>query len=172
MIGDELDGAAQPTGFVGEESFVHRRIIGGITGFLGGGPAGAVAGVLAGGGGRRRPAIAPPGQVVVRAPGVGAAVARAVPGGRTGLMVAPTGTALATTRIGCMSGHHPNKSDYWLRDGTFVPKGSRCVKNRRRNPMNPRALSRAIGRVDAGKALQGKLAEITTKKWTASGKRK
>ena len=165
---DELAPPAGPTGFVGENSFVHRRILGGITGFLGGGPVGAVAGVLAGGGGRRRPAIAPPGLAVVPSPGTGARIARFVPGGRTGLEVAPA----AGMRIACPAGHHANKSDYWLMDGTFVTKGSRCVRNRRRNPMNPRALSRAIGRVDAGKALQGKLAEITTKKWTASGKRK
>lgn len=73
--------------------------------------------------------------------------------------------------VACPSGFHPNKSSYFTLQG-FVPKGSRCVKNRRRNPMNPRALDRAIRRVDAGKSLQGKLAEITTAKWTSSGKKK
>ncbi len=74
--------------------------------------------------------------------------------------------------LACPSGFHPNKSDYTLLSGEFVGKGSRCVRNRRRNPMNSRALDRAIGRVDAGKGLQGKLATITTAKWTASGKKK
>lgn len=101
-----------------------------------------------------------------------------------GLVAPPTtGTAVATrngsyavspagTKIKCPKGHHPNKSSYFLKNGQFVPEGSRCVKNRRRDPMNPRALRRAIGRVEAGKAWQGKLAEISTGKWTASGKRK
>jgi len=35
-----------------ECGFVHRRIIGGVTGFLAGGPAGAVSGIVSGGGGR------------------------------------------------------------------------------------------------------------------------
>lgn len=73
--------------------------------------------------------------------------------------------------VACPSGFHPNRSSYFTLAG-FVPKGTRCVKNRRRNPMNAQALDRAIRRVDAGKGLQGKLAEITTKKWTASGKKK
>jgi hypothetical protein len=40
------------------------------------------------------------------------------------------------------SGFHWNKSDYFLKDGTFVPKGTKIVKNRRRNSLNPRALGR------------------------------
>jgi len=69
-------------------------------------------------------------------------------------------------------GFHPNKSDYFLRDGTFVAKGTKFVKNRHRNPLNPRALRRAIGRIDAGKIWQGKLHEISTAKFTAAGNRK
>lgn len=69
-------------------------------------------------------------------------------------------------------GTHLNKSDYFLRDGTFVAKGTRLVRNRRRDPMNARALRRAISRVDAGKVWQGKLSEITTAKFTSGGKRK
>lgn len=69
-------------------------------------------------------------------------------------------------------GYHLNKSSYWLRDGTFVPKGTKLVKNRRRDPLNARALRRAISRVDAGKVWQSKLSEITTAKYTAAGKRK
>lgn len=69
-------------------------------------------------------------------------------------------------------GYRLNKSDYFLRDGTFVPKGTRWVKIRRRNAMNVRALSRAISRVDGAKAWQSKLAGISTKKYTSSGKRK
>lgn len=72
----------------------------------------------------------------------------------------------------CPSGWHPNKSSYFLKDGTYVPAGSRCVRNRSRDPLNPRALRRAIGRIDAGKKWQAKLAEIETGKHTKSGRRK
>jgi len=47
----------------------------------------------------------------------------------------------------CPSGYHLNTSSYFLKSGEFVPARSKCVKNRRRNPLNPRALSRATGRL-------------------------
>jgi hypothetical protein len=59
------------------------------------------------------------------------------------------------------SGYHWNKSDYFLMDGTFVPKGTKIVKNRRRNSLNPRALDRAIGRVSGAKKASKKLSRIT-----------
>jgi hypothetical protein len=43
----------------------------------------------------------------------------------------------------CPSGEHPNKTEYFLKDGTRILKGSKCVKNRTTNPLNPRAASRA-----------------------------
>ena len=93
-------------------------------------------------------------------PGPRARAQRFFPGGETGV------------GIGCPKGHRPNKSDYFLRDGTFIEAGSVCVKIRRRNPMNARALSRAIGRVDGGKRLQHRLAQIETGKFTKAGNRK
>jgi hypothetical protein len=41
----------------------------------------------------------------------------------------------------CPPGYHPNKSD-----SIKGPKGSYCVRNRRMNPLNPRALRRALRR--------------------------
>jgi hypothetical protein len=41
-------------------------------------------------------------------------------------------------------GFHLNKSGYYTKGGTYVAPRSKWVKNRRRNPLNPRALSRAI----------------------------
>jgi len=73
---------------------------------------------------------------------------------------------------GAPKGYVLNKSSYFLMDGSFVPKGSKWVKIRRRNPANARALSRAIGRIDLGKKLQGTLHEIETKKYTKAGNRK
>lgn len=73
---------------------------------------------------------------------------------------APAPTAAPNGTIGCPSGFRPNKSDYFLRDGTFVPKGTRCVKIRRRNSLNPRALDRAISRVTSAKKASNKLSRI------------
>ena len=42
----------------------------------------------------------------------------------------------------CCKGFHPNKS----RGCDGMPPGSKCVKNRRMNPLNPRALKRAVRR--------------------------
>jgi len=103
---------------------------------------------------------------VLPKPGVIPQFERLFPGGATGLEVAINGNGA------CPSGSHPNKSDYFLKTGEFVAKGSRCVKNRRRNPLNPRALTRAVARIDAGKIWQGKLHEISTGKFTAAGTRK
>ncbi len=166
-------GPTEPDGFLGQLSFIHKRLIGGAIGLLTGGPGAAITGFLDRGG--RRPRMPNPGGAltvvapqarVVRDPSLRGRISAILPGGDPGLMVEGSPT------IGCASGYHPNRSEYFLRSGEFVARGSRCVKNRRRNPMNPRALSRAIARVDSGKALQGKLAEISTRKYTAAGKRK
>jgi len=72
-----------------------------------------------------------------------------------------------TMRAGTASGwpgYHWNKSDYFLRSGEFVPAGSRSVKNRRRNPMNPRATSNAISRVKGAKRFASSLAHISIRK--------
>lgn len=52
----------------------------------------------------------------------------------------------------CPTGHHLNKTRYLTRQGVVEP-GTRCVKNRRMNPTNPRALVRAIRRGDRFVAL-------------------
>jgi hypothetical protein len=101
------------------------------------------------------------GTISIPRPGVGGAFERLIPGGETGMMASAQ-----------PAGYHANKSSYFLMDGTFVPKGTRWVRNRRRNPANARALSRAIGRIDLGKKLQGTLAGISTSKFTAAGKKK
>ena len=87
--------------------------------------------------------------------GVTGAVQRFLPGGETGYEVA---------QVACPSGFHANKSDYFLRDGTFVPKGSKCVRNRRRNPLNPRAASRAISRIKSAKNAAKMLSNVTIRK--------
>lgn len=153
-------------------------LLGGIGGFLTGGPVGAVAGAIGGfkGGGsqpqpQRTGFPAPPGfggpMPVRPTPGLGGAVQRLLPGGRTGYEVQPMAQGGKAP-----SGYHWNKSDYWLKDGTFVPKGTKLVKNRTRNAMNSKALNRALSRVNMAKRWQSKLSEITTGKYTAAGKKK
>ena len=82
------------------------------------------------------------------------------------------GPQLVTGGGESLTGYHMNKSSYFLRDGTFVPKGTRAVKNRRRNPANARATSRAISRINGAKRMQSKLAQIETAKFTKAGKKK
>ncbi|MGH7510995.1 MAG: hypothetical protein ACREMZ_16275 [Gemmatimonadales bacterium] len=51
----------------------------------------------------------------------------------------------------CQSGYHRNKSGYYSQRYGWVPAGSVCVKNRRRNPLNPRAASRAMSRLTSAR---------------------
>lgn len=71
---------------------------------------------------------------------------------------------MMTPEIGSPSGYHVNKSSYWLKSGEFIPKGTRWVRNRRRNPLNPRALDRAMGRIGSAKKAASKLGRITIRK--------
>jgi len=139
------------------QPFVHKRLTRAIGGFISGGPTGAVSGFFAPGGGRRASpqAIHPPSigrsspfrsrtsLPVVPAGGLRARIERLVPGGATGLEV--SGGAVSG---GCPQGFHPNKSDYMTAAG-FVPEGSKCVKNRRRNLSNGRANTRSLRRMAA-----------------------
>jgi len=98
---------------------------------------------------------------VVRSPGFRGAVERFLPGGRTGLEV--VGGGEVGTSLACPSGFHPNKSDYYTQEG-FVPEGTRCVKNRTRNFMNPRAINAAVTRISGAKRGQEVLKRITIRK--------
>jgi len=62
------------------------------------------------------------------------------------------------------AGYHLNKSEYFLKSGEFVPEGSRYVKNRKRNPANARATSRAISRVTGAKRYAQSLSRISIRK--------
>lgn len=147
---------------------IFGAIKGAVGGFLRGGPVGALTGAVSGftSGGRPRSPV--PARLPSFPTGVGPRFAPPVQSRNGGGTI----TSPAGTTIKCPSGTHPNKSDYFLKDGSFIPKGSRCVKNRRRNPLNPDALRRAVGRIDAGKVWQEKMREIETSKFTKAGKRK
>lgn len=145
------------------------KIAGGaIGGLLSGGPIGAIGGAVSG--------LA--GAIGVKSGGAAQAVpvskatlptvsgkntfalpqASALPG--TGLQIptiTPVGTSSAPSSgasIGangqlCLRGYHLNKSEYFhKRLQMVVQPGTACVKNRRMNPLNPRAASRAMRRLD------------------------
>jgi len=124
---------------------IGKGIVGAAGGFLTGGPLGAIKGATAGFGGN--PLGVPPSYpgptapqqlpVLVPQPGLGGAIARALPGGSTGMVA----------RDVPPRGYHLNKSGYFLKSGEFVAPHSRYVRNRSRNNANGRALRRAVGRV-------------------------
>lgn len=63
---------------------------------------------------------------------------------------------------GCGKGYHLNKTGYYTRQG-YVAPGTRCVKNRRRNPLNPRALSRSISRISSAKNAAKFLSRVSVR---------
>jgi hypothetical protein len=78
------------------------------------------------------------------------------------------GTAAVAAAGTCPVGFRPNKSGYFLKDGTYIAPGTRCVRNRRQNPMNFKASKRAARRLKSGIKHFRKIYQITTGK--AAGK--
>lgn len=79
-----------------------------------------------------------------------------VPASNTTVVSHPSGgMALVPTsgNVCTMKGYHLNRSGYWSNGSSLIPgahwvaKGTMCVKNRRMNPFNPRAASRAMTRI-------------------------
>ena len=85
-------------------------------------------------------------------PGVGAAVERFLPGGETGMMpgAAP-------------GGFHWNKTAYYTQSEGWIEKGTKLVKNRRRNPGNIKAASRSLSRVIATKKALSTFSKVTVR---------
>jgi len=101
-----------------------------------------------------------PAVAVEPVPGLGGLAQRIIPGGKTGYQV--PGTAIGA-RV--PQGYHLNKSGYWRGAGgvnpQWIPKESIFVKNRKRNPLNPRAWDRAFGRLKSANNFKKKLGRIT-----------
>lgn len=144
-----------------------KAIVGGAVGFATGGVGGAVAGVASTLQRKTvKQAVAAPTMTALPStrqllpplpvPGTGLALQSPFALQNGGAMATKAQADAARCKsMSCPSGFHPNKADYFLKDGTFVPAGTRCVKNRRRNPLNPRALDRSLGRIAAtGKAVK------------------
>lgn len=133
--------------------FIHKK----IGGFIGGAidtifpPVGPIIGSIGGGRGRNgggmviSPQRCQSGFELVngqcRRTGLVGTGERLLPGGATGFVPA--------TGIGCPSGTHPNRSSYTTMSEGFIEKGTKCVSNRRRNPLNPRAARRSMSRLTA-----------------------
>jgi len=84
-------------------------------------------------------------------------------GGSTTYYGGGGGTAVAPSGAGCMKGHHLNKAGYYTKQGYVAPE-SRCVKNRRRNPLNARALSRSLARISSAKNAASFLSKVTIRR--------
>jgi len=91
-----------------------------------------------------------------RRPGVGAPFQ--LPDVDSGFL-SPAEVSIGRT-LSCPKGYHPNKSDYYTSRG-FVAEGTKCVRDQRRNSLNPRALTRAVGRVKSAKSANKILSRIT-----------
>lgn len=119
---------------------IGRGIAGAVGGLVTGGPTGVIGGAVRGFvGPQQLPLPLPLVTRQIPVPGFAGAAQRLIPGGQTGFVECPPGG-------GCPSGFRPNKSAYFLKDGTFVSPGSRCVRIRRINPANGKAVKRAIRR--------------------------
>jgi hypothetical protein len=70
--------------------------------------------------------------------------------GGGGLALAPV-TVTGNSGSAVMSGYHLNKHGYYTKGGHYVAPRSKQVKNRRRNPLNPRALHRSLARLHSAK---------------------
>jgi len=112
--------------------------------------------------GREVPGFFPGIKGPVPAPGILPAIQRFLPGGETGMMPAEVNGMMAGRPA--VSGYHWNKSGYFLKSGEYVYPGSKMVKNRRRNPANPRATSNAITRIKGAKRYAASLSSISIRK--------
>jgi len=80
-----------------------------------------------------------------------------------------TGTQMCQLPSGgvAMRATHANKAGYFIRTGpttgAYIPPGTRCVTNRRMNPLNPRALHKAMTRIVSAKRAASFLGRITVR---------
>lgn len=156
-------------------------ILGAARGFVGGGRNVSRAPIQD----RASPARLPTGsRFQVPTPGVVGAIQRFLPGGNTGFTNIPDAliprgpggivgllpgvpggvSGFSQDGMGAMCpprGFHLNKSSYFLRDGTFIERGTKLVRNRRRNASNGRANDHAIRRLDGAQTQAKKVLKST-----------
>lgn len=96
----------------------------------------------------------------VEKPGARGAIERFLPGGQTGMMDDPRYRAGKASR----PGFHWNKSGYFLKSGQWVEAGSKEVRNRRMNPLNPSAIKGSIRRLGRAKTAASDIGRVTIRK--------
>jgi hypothetical protein len=81
-------------------------------------------------------------------------------------MLAPGSGAAAARNGAAPPGYHWNKTGYFVKGppAAYIAPGTKLVRNRRRNPLNPRAFDRALGRVSSAKRFAKKLGKVTIRK--------
>lgn len=149
---------------------IGKGLVGAIGGFLGGGPAGAVAGGIAGliGGGGRATVKGAPGKAVRTIPGKGRGLGRRqrLPDLRQLGGAAARGAATGTV-VGAVQQGVKGRRMVETVDGELVE----VKKSRRMNPMNVKALNRAMRRVKAAEKIAAKVGKITGKSFRRPSRR-
>lgn len=97
---------------------------------------------------------------VQKVPGIPGAIQRFIPGGATGFQV----TAPGAVNGKAPGGYHWNKTSYFTKSEGWIEEGTKLVKNRRRNPGNMKAASRAMARMTASKLAMKMLNRVTIRK--------
>jgi len=143
------------------------KFLGGAAKIVGGIMPGPIGSVLKFGGGLLAPGRTAPAPIAITRPAGfqrGGFSSFGGPARGRGVPVAAAPQITGAVGIACPAGMHANKSSYFLRDGTFVGKGTKCVSSRRRNPANSRANDRAIGRIESAKKMAARLGRISIRK--------
>jgi hypothetical protein len=96
----------------------------------------------------------------IKEPGFVPFVERLVPGGETGMMDDPRYRAGKASQ----SGWHWNKSGYFLKSGEYVEAGTRQVRNRKMNPLNPSAVKSSMRRLGRAKTAAKDINRVTIRK--------
>lgn len=96
----------------------------------------------------------------IKEPGIVAWGERLIPGGQTGMMDDPRYRAGKPSQ----SGWHWNKSGYFLKSGEYVEAGTKQVRNRKMNPLNPSAVKSSIRRLGRAKTAAKDINRITIRK--------
>ena len=161
-----------PAGDPGIFGDIWGGIKGAVGGFVSGGPIGAISGAVTGftGPSQTSPIPAPPlppmrtlQETVAmnggRPPTVGEKIQRFLPGGATGYEAQSEEARRAGKRSS--EGYHWNKAGYWLKGGEYVHPGTRQVKNRRMNPLNPHAVKLSMRRLGRAKSAATDLNRVT-----------
>ena len=162
-------------GFFGD---LWGGIKGAVGGLVTGGPLGAIGGAIGGftGAGQTSPTQVPtlppmmtlPTQLQAvngrRPPTTGERIQEFLPGGKTGYEGRTEEEMRAGKRDGLPSGWHWNKSGHFLKSGAYVYPGTKAVRNRKMNPLNPSAVKSSMKRLGRAKTAAKDINRVTIRK--------